>query len=367
MHKFQSQGTLAENPLPELLMSLWQSKSSGYLHIKKHTEEKKIGFRRGIIVVERESFNEKDFLASLVGKGILDPSGLKRCLEFAKLNKTSFIAALIDLRGFSPAALWELLDNFIKEDLFFLFDWSFGDYVFDSEHTPHLSSILFSVQPPDFVLHGIRQMKNDKLIKTYLPPETKSVQKHAPEYWDQISLNPPEEYILNAVTHNKDLMSIYAASVLGKRETQKIIFAFLSLGILSPALSKTPKGIIHGFSSAELERILDSFNAKCSYISKYISKKLGPVAMNVIEKCIEDVRPNLSPFFQNIRLGAEGKFEVSSLLESNASFKDEEGKNSFLKSLNEILAAEVLAVKRALGDEHESALVKNLEKIGEKP
>jgi hypothetical protein len=33
--------------------------------------------------------------------------------------------------------------------------------------------------------------------------------------------------------------------------------------------------------------------------------------------------------------------------------------------MDEILVAEVLAVKRTLGPEHESTLVKNLEKIGD--
>jgi len=365
MEKFRPQGTLAEITIPQLLVALWQSKCSGYLLLKKHTEEKRIGFSRGMVAVERESFDGGAFLESLVAKEVLDPPALKGCVEFAKLNKTSIITALSDLRGFPPAELWKHLEDFFKRELFSLFDWSFGDYAVDTDRFPHPSSTLFTLLTPDLILQGIREMKNHKLIKNHLPPETKSVQKHAPEEWDQIYLEPPEEYLLNVAANSKDLKNVYDTSELGKKETQKTIFALLSLGILSPTLSKTPRGIIHGFSSAELERILEAFNAKSSYIFKYISKKLGPVAMNVIEKCIEDIKPDLSPSFQKIRVGADGKFEVSSLLESPSSHIDDERKNTLLKSLNEILAAEVLAVKRSLGNEHESALVKGLEKIGE--
>ena len=269
MQKLHPQGILAEIPLSQLLMSLWQTKSSGYLSVKKHTEEKKIGFNRGVIVVERESFDEEAILTSLVEKEILDPSGLKRCVEYAKLNKTSFIAALINLRGFSPSRLWELLEDSIKEDIFPLFDWAFGDYAFDSEHSPRPSSVLFSLQPPDFVLQGIRQMKNDKLIKAHIPSDTESVQKHALEYWDQVNLEPPEEYLLNIAAHSKDLMSLCASSELGKKETQKIISALLSLGILSPAQSKTPKGVIHGFSSAELEYMWDQMDSQIHLKIRY--------------------------------------------------------------------------------------------------
>jgi hypothetical protein len=36
-----------------------------------------------------------------------------------------------------------------------------------------------------------------------------------------------------------------------------------------------------------------------------------------------------------------------------------------LRSMDEVLAAEVLVVKRTLGPDHESTLVRSLEKVGE--
>jgi hypothetical protein len=43
----------------------------------------------------------------------------------------------------------------------------------------------------------------------------------------------------------------------------------------------------------------------------------------------------------------------------------EESRKQFIRVLNEILMAEVLAVKKALGNAHEAGVVKSLEKIGE--
>jgi hypothetical protein len=43
----------------------------------------------------------------------------------------------------------------------------------------------------------------------------------------------------------------------------------------------------------------------------------------------------------------------------------EETRKSFIRVLNEILAGEVLAVKKALGNAHEAGVIESLERIGE--
>ena len=49
----------------------------------------------------------------------------------------------------------------------------------------------------------------------------------------------------------------------------------------------------------------------------------------------------------------------------NANIVGDECRRSLLRSMDEILAAEVLVVKRTLGPDQESAVVKSLEKLGE--
>ena len=126
----------------------------------------------------------------------------------------------------------------------------------------------------------------------------------------------------------------------------------------------TPNKPLQEFSVAELQKILDTFNAKCSYIYKSVSKELGPVALNLMEKSIEEIKPHLSQHFQRIRLGIDGKIDLQSVLKFNIIKSDRNTIQLVIKSLNEILVAEILAVKKSLGSEFESTLIKNLETIG---
>jgi hypothetical protein len=59
----------------------------------------------------------------------------------------------------------------------------------------------------------------------------------------------------------------------------------------------------------------------------------------------------------------DGKIEWQSVQKSNIILSDRKTRLRIIKSLNEILSAEILAVKKTLGNESESILVKNLEKI----
>jgi hypothetical protein len=116
-----------------------------------------------------------------------------------------------------------------------------------------------------------------------------------------------------------------------------------------------------------MDRILGQFNAKCAFVLKYVSKEIGPVAVNLIGKAVDEVRGRLDPALQAAELKPDGRFELKSPLRVNANIVGDDCRASMLRSMDEVLAAEVLMVKRTLGPEHESALVRSLERLGEAP
>jgi len=356
-------GNLADTPFPKVLFQIWQEKNSGYLRIKKGKIEKKICFINGSIAGDLASFPVNDFLKALVKNKIINSNQIKKYQNYARQNKASIIKSLIELEFFSPAHLWQLMADFFKKDLFSLFDWSKAEYYFESENVPGKSQILKENQTFNLILQGIRQMKNYGLIEAHLPAESERIELLFPYYFNEIIFEPHEKYLLGLMEDTKSLKKIYDSSETGKRETQKFIFASLSLGIVDFPQKKEKDS--YEFSSEELEKILAAFNSKCSYIYKYISKEIGPVALNVLSKCLDDIKPQLDPSFQDLELRPDGKIEVKSILKMNFNLSNEKKWKNLLYNLDEILAAEILAVKRTLGNAHETVLIENLEKIGD--
>jgi hypothetical protein len=358
------QGNLAEIPFALLLFRCWKGERFGCLKIKNDEVEKRLYLEKGKIRVKKDSFPEKDFLQNLVKKNLLHPSLLKEHENFASQNKSSLIKASIEIRTFSPSELWELMEIFIKEDLFPVFDWSQGEYVLDSADPPMESGVLFSIQTLNFILEGVRQMKNFDLIKDHIPPENTTIQILESDYQNQIKLEPPEKYLLDVIDKKNDVRTIYESSELGVSETQKTLFAFSSIGIIGAPQESPKESLSQERAPAGFNKTLDAFNEKCIYIYKYISKEIGPVALNVLRKCLDEIKGHLSPLSQRIEIGPDGRIQMDSLLRAKTSLFSEENRKVLLRDLNEILAAEVLTVKKTLGNEHERALVENLKRQG---
>jgi len=74
--------------------------------------------------------------------------------------------------------------------------------------------------------------------------------------------------------------------------------------------------------------------------------------------------PGLAPLFQKMKLLPDGRIEVDSALSATINHLPDDLLKTLIRGYNEILMAEVLAVKKSLGSVHESDLVRSLEKIG---
>lgn len=349
---------------PQILFSVWESKITGRLLIKNDTTEKALIFKTGNLAIDKDIFEEKAFLKHLLKKKILDNPSAKKCEARTAKKKTSLLAAILDLGILSPQHLWKNMEVYAKQELFPLFDLSPLTSSLISEKTPSDTAILFTIPTLSLIREGIYRMKNIKLIDTLIPTDAEDFQKLTPDHMDQIDLEPYEEHLIHTAGEKSDLQTLISKSTLGEKYTKKVLLTLFCLGILGPSPMATPNKPLQEFSVAELQKILDTFNAKCSYIYKSLSKELGPVALNLMEKSIEDIKPHLSQHFQKIRLGIDGKIDLQSVLKSNLIMSDRDTIQLIIKSLNEILAAEILAVKKSLGSEFESTLIKNLETIG---
>lgn len=365
MEKMWLHGELADISFSPLLFHIWKAEKSGRLHLKKSSDEKILDFFEGIVVLTKSSLSEKDFLKDLIRTKYLSPDQASQSEAHAAQKRCSLLKALMELYIFPPAQLWKHIELFFKSQYFPVFDWAKAEYYFDTAYIPPESDILLSIDSPEFILQGVRQMENFILIQSHLPSEDKQIQLLLAEHDKQPKLEPPEKYLLQIIKKHKKLKEVYSLSELGKKESRKIIYGFLSAGIVGLFKQSGKSPSTQDFSQAEIRRISENFHAKCVYIFKYLSKEAGPVAANVLEKCLEDIKPYLPSSFQNISLGPDGRVEVFLPLKTSFLFDDIGFKQIFLRGLNEILAAEVLAVKKTLGNGHESSLVKNLDKICE--
>ncbi len=346
-------GNLSNLPFPFLLFRIWNSRMSGILEIETDAGHA-LDFKNGDMCVPAERFSDGDDLVRLKER----TSGGDPDIEAAK-----GLPDLMDTGKFTPEEMWKTLRALTLEDLMPLFDLPGADYAFHSEHCWEEHEILFYVSLLDLIPDGIRRMTNYALIAEHLPDPDAALRPLFPDYLKRIPFNAPEIYLYHVIKEEEAVADIYASSQLGRKETQKTLYTFLALGVVGLPHTNIKNHDQAEISQADIYQLLESFNHTFETIYKYISREIGPASLNVLEKCLEDTKPSLSPLFQNLRFDPDGRIEINSVPITGAGNQGRRLKQDLVQDLNEILAAEMLAVKKILGNAHEAVLIKNLGKV----
>jgi len=354
-------GDLSEVPFSFLLFQLWQSRSTGILRVEEDLD-KSFYFQEGEIALAESRFQKEYFFDYLGGKDGIDPLRLKNIREKATEKTFPPVRTLIEGEAVRPDRLWVELKEFLLDEISQVFDWGKGQYSFDKETTVDLSDILLTVPALEVIQYGCRKMKNFEIIYAQLPEKNESFHLIT-DIAKTVRLQPEEHYILRSMKGQANLLSLYKRSALGEKETQKIFFLLLSLGFIQkdhPVIQ--PRRPLSG-ETEDLRKILSDLNEKSSYIFKYMSKEIGPVSQNVLKKSLDDIRDHLSPVFKEVHFDANGRFDDKKIWERAALASQPYKQVDIQGDMNEILAAEVLAIKSTLGDEHETQLIESLEKL----
>lgn len=357
----------ARAPFVRVLAEVWRQGLSGSLYVRVGGVPKCLSFERGTLVLDSVSFEEKDFLRYLLTSGTVDLIALARVEDYAQRNEVSSLRAIVETEVCGAERLCELLETFAREEALALVAGGGDEREFHTRSGPPASVYVDGVDIPGLLLEAVRRMDKGSLAAA-LPAANETLRRLPTSSAGAFALSRAERFVLGLLEPPRSLAELCAASDLGEEATRRALLAALLLGLAGTAGPK-PKTAKLGadLSLAGMDRVLGLFNAKCAFLFKHISKEVGPVALPLVGKALDEIRGRLDPAFQTAELKSDGRFELKSLLPVKANIVGDDCRRSMLRSMDEILAAEILVVKRTLGPEQEAAVVRSLERIGEVP
>jgi len=360
----QIKDDLSNLNVPQVLCEIWRKGSSGFLRVRGAGEEKVFAAERGSLAVPVSLFPEKLFLSHLITSGLIDLVTADFIENEASQRSVSAVRIFIEKGIFTSERIWKSIERFTKEELFVLFDWQEGEIEF-SGGEPEKPYFIRSIDIPETVLEGVRRMKNAGAIDRLLAPADEEIGPLSSLNTYKLPLSPCEKYLLGLLDGRPTVGELLASSQLGEDLTRRILGGFVCLGLAGKPAAREKTTRLLAASPADLEKAFGMFNDRCAYVFKYLARETGPVALSIIEKALDEIREDLDQALSGLRLLADGRLEIKSSLRLNVSMMSEAGRLNFLRSLDEIIMAEVLAVKKTLGREHEQNLVRGLEKVGE--
>lgn len=352
-------------PLPFYLFQLWESQKSGRLRINPGSYERQFCLIRGEITPVKKYFPEKDFLDWLQEtRKIEPPLRLNRQL-LGSDSLGSVVAVLIEHGLLPPQEALDLTREFLAARLTDYFNLPEVRLSFEAEEFSEDEVVIKGLFTPDLILRGFRRLNRLDHLSRLLPAENELIVRQAPAYTRKLDLRTPELYLWNLLQTPQTCGDLLKKSWLGPTETRKTLLALACLKLVNFNLNLAIVENNGRSLGPDLEKSLLVFNEKSTFVYRYMAKQLGPVALSLIEKCYREMQDYLDPIFRNLELRPDGCFEPRAMLKLSLNELSLEDKKNLLRGFDEILAAELLLVKKNLGNQHEEIVARYLAGAGE--
>jgi hypothetical protein len=223
---------------------------------------------------------------------------------------------------------------------------------------PEKERITLDLDVTTLVIEGMRRMDAQSALRGRELDGYLVLERGAPP--SDGLLQPWEAHVLSLVDGEKTVLELCHESEAGETETQKTLAAFLATGVVRSRGRKV-RALDQDFVPEDTElALVDSFNKMYRQVLGYMVREVGPIAESVLNKYLGTVRQARPEVFENVALKSDGALDEAAVERNLARLAPDRRRPALVDALNELLYSELLAVKRTLGPDHETALVREL-------
>ena len=319
-----------------------------------------IYLRRGR-VIHATSTREADRLTDLLLRwNLLDEESNARTLRLVaggeKIGK-----ALVATGALSPRALVDARNRQVRQIVLSSFEWEEGTYEFTGGEEPDPEAIAVDLDILDLVVDGIRSLSAASLFKARLASHA-WVYEVIPGADRRVSfdLEPHERHVLELVDGRRDLGALLRASQFPEEETLRVLFMLGCLGHVKRRPGAPAPVEEAGESTAD---ILAHYNGLYERIHGTLIDGVGPIASDLLGKTLGEMRDQHPRIFDRPRLGGDGTLDLDLMQEVLHEIELQERRPVLIAALNELLYAQILVMRRTLGEEEERRLLRSFRRV----
>jgi len=259
--EYEEIGMLSSTSYPNLLLSIYREKKSGFLVVDSEIKLK-IYFREGVIVfVEGEDYR-LTLGEILVSKAKITKADREKALSFAHDTGLKIGEALIKLGKITPHELNSTLESQLREKLISGFKCEVGFYGF--KHTSNFNfEATYKINPIQVIYDGVsRIIKNGQIPHNSFYDMNSSIIPCSDmgEGLKKLIFNSPRELKLaNLLREELTLKSIISASPLNASDTLRFLYFLYLAGLVEipsknapPKNTKQPKDITLTYDKTQI-------------------------------------------------------------------------------------------------------------------
>lgn len=271
-------GNLSALPLPELLIQLRRTNSTGMLSVETEGTRKTVYFHEGRVVFATSNSPNDRLGETLLRLGKISVDEYELSLRKISHGRRQG-KVLIEMGAMAPQDLWEGVETQVREIIFSLFEWASGEFVFEATTLPQKEKVTVSFDTLTLVLEGLRRVDADGALKGRYPDPGLILERIKDA--DPGKLEPYEKHILWVVDGRRSVAEICRESEIGDGETQKTLYALFCAGFLRVRGRKI-RAVGAASSRDTSEAALSAYNSQC-------------MAISIATSCASSVPPSTPP------------------------------------------------------------------------
>ena len=353
-------GALRPLALPDLLRHLRSEEKPGALVLTRGNRQSLLYLHGPLLVDAVSSHAELRLAHRLMAEGKLTAASydaLQSRLEAGSREG----AALVEMGVLDPAELHRRVAEQVMQAATEPFAWERGEYLLLSGQSPEPGRFRQRVRTVDLAAEGLRRVADRDLFRDSLPSEELVVEANAPDEPpedERAALQPFEEYVRDLLDGKRTVGEVAGLSEIGAFETYRTLFLLLSTGHARLVMNEAV--LADAGSSAGLRRVLKTYNAMFVCLHEHLLREVGPIAVQILEKSLRDVRGINPGLLEGVELNPDGRLDRFTLERNLRRTPASRRERLLVEGLNEFLYAALLGVKRTLGRAHEAEAVRLL-------
>jgi hypothetical protein len=349
-------GQISDLPVPDVLQHLRKIEATGVLTLVSGGARKAVYFKDGRVVFGGSNLPNDRLGEILLREGKITVEEYEASIRAITKGKRQG-RVLVEMGAMSPKDLWDGVRYQIREIVYSVFQWDEGTFHFEESNLPDKERITVDLDVIELILEGVRRVDAGSRIQARYPDGEQVLEKVGSEYAKGV-LEAYEEHVLRLLDGERSVGEVCAESEIGDNETLKVLYALIATGLVRVKGRKV-RTLDQDFVPDETPtNVMVSFNQMYGHIFRYMVREVGPIAENVLEKYVGTLREGRKDVFAGIKLQKDGTLDGAVVEKNLSRFPEEQRRTQLVDALNELLYAELLAVKRTLGAEHEAAIIR---------
>ncbi|HET6372210.1 MAG TPA: DUF4388 domain-containing protein, partial [Candidatus Polarisedimenticolia bacterium] len=328
-------GSIGPSDLPEILLSLHTAAKTGLLHVEREGIARDLFLRAGRLILADSSADSDALEWLLFTAGIISEERHQHVRALIGGGERRG-RALVESGCLSPGLLCEWTERRVKFLASDVLSWTSGTYIFEEGGAPPPGAITVEMNPVEILLDALRRDLAGNALSTSRPA-TDSVPR--PKALPEATLGrllQHERYVLSLADGLRRVSEICFLSEIGEAETLRTL-AMLSLaGYLEGRTAKSSHAVLpssqsaadptgaqrmpglsgmdpirlvdlpEGESPGDLRAIVKAYNDHFVYLYGYMIKEVGPIAEQLLDKHLREVREQHSGIFNRTQGNRDG-------------------------------------------------------------